>query len=225
MKYKYNFDEDSWNQKSIDKSIWHFDPNIKDERDGTYKVPVKFSSDWEADIEKARKLLLEAEDKGDDIKFWNTLGYKSISVPDTTRRLDINSFPKFKSVVEALGIVQSDEYPILMKLINQKPGQYMPFHMDTFKTYGSDNSTSFVDKVVRFSVALTDWNFGQLWFFGNAVWTQWKVGDCVHWHSTMAHGTVNIGHSERLFLQITGIPSDKTMQIIENNTGETIEIL
>jgi hypothetical protein len=31
----------------------------------------------------------------------------------------------------------------------------------------------------------------------------------------MAHGTANVGHTDRLTLQITGIPSEKTLELLK----------
>ena len=210
-----NFDDECWGPKAEKISIWHFDPTVKDKEEDVFLRVCHFDNDFTEDVAKAKEQLLTTTSH--HLDFWYSLGYKSkLYATDSTKRLNLKEYPQFKDVVEKLGLIDHEEYPIRTKLFRQQPGQILPSHIDNYKTPTGEKTDEMALKAVRFAVALSDWNVGHYWHFGNAVWQQWKTGECVHWHRTMAHGTANVGHTERLTLQITGVPGEKTLELLNN---------
>jgi hypothetical protein len=209
-----NFDEECWGPQAEKISIWHFDPTIVDKPEDVFTQVCNFDYDFSKDIEQAKENLLPTTTY--DVEFWQGLGYPKIQATDSTNKLPLNDYPTFKKVIDDLGLIEDPNYDIKVKLFRQLPGQILPSHIDNYKKANEKTTSGHALKAVRFAVALNDWNVGHYWHFGNTVWSQWKTGDCVHWHRTMAHGTANVGHTERLTLQITGIPSQKTLSLINS---------
>jgi hypothetical protein len=68
----------------------------------------------------------------------------------------------------------------------------------------------------RFAIMLADWEMGQAWMFGNALYHQWTAGTCITWEwRDMPHATVNAGWHSRPLLQITGKQTARTLEIVE----------
>ena len=214
-----NFDDECWGPKAEAISIWHFDPKRVDKEEDVFTRVCHFNYDFDQDIEKAESLIKPTVTHNDDV--WDDLGYKNIShsvqTTEASSKLNLDDFPTFKLVIDNLGLVEHSEYDIKVKLFRQMPGQILPSHIDNYKKPTEKTTSDIAKQAVRFAVALSDWNVGHYWHFGNAVWQQWSKGDCVHWHRTMAHGTANVGHTPRLTLQITGIPSEHTFKLINSN--------
>jgi hypothetical protein len=79
----------------------------------------------------------------------------------------------------------------------------------------------------RFAVMLADWQMGQAWMFGNALYHQWEAGTCITWDwRNMPHATVNAGWHPRPLLQITGYQTKRTKELVrvaESNIGQPLE--
>jgi len=217
-----NFDEECWGPKAEELSIWHFDTKVVDKLEDVTYTPCHFRGDWTDEIDAVTPLLRETITY--DIDFWKDLGYPSVKATQTTPLLNYNDYPKFKKIVDYLQLENRKEYPIRVLAFRQLPGQILPSHIDNYKKAKEKKSSEHALKAVRFAVALNDWYIGQYWHFGNAVWQQWQAGDCVHWHRTMAHGTANVGHQPRWTLQITGVPSDKTLDLIKKSDNHEVLI-
>lgn len=129
------------------------------------------------------------------------LGNGELKSTESTKNLDINLYPNFKLMVESLCL---QSYKV--RFMIQKPGHVVPTHIDNLN---HDESA------MRFGIALNDWEYGQFWHFGKAVWTNWKAGDCISWEKLSPHGTANVGHADRYTLQITGIPSKDTIRLFD----------
>jgi len=207
-----NFDKECWGPGAEAISIWHFNPKIKDKEEDVFTRVCNFDFDFTIDVQKAKTNLIPTVTY--DVEFWKGLGYPQIQATDSTNKLNLDEYPTFKKVIDYLGLIDHPQYDVKVKLFRQLPGQILPSHIDNYKKATEKTTSEYALKAVRFAVALNDWNVGHYWHFGNAVWSQWSLGDCVHWHRTMAHGTANVGHTERLTLQITGLPSSKTLDLI-----------
>lgn len=215
-----NFDDECWGPKAEAISIWHFDRFKKDNLEDVTYAPCHFRGDWSEDIEKARSLLRETVTY--DVEFWKDLGYSSIKATQSTPSLNYRDFPKFNKIVDYLGLNDIPEYRLRVRVFRQLSGQILPSHIDNYKKPTEEKPSEHALKAVRFGIALNDWDVGHYWHFGNAVWQQWRAGDCVHWHRTMAHGTANVGHTPRWTLQITGLPSERTLKLIKTNDNHEV---
>lgn len=103
----------------------------------------------------------------------------------------------------------------------QKPGGIFPYHIDEIPGIKGNDPNSWLDKdpqwAARFEIQVFDWQPGHVWAIGNTYWKQWKAGDIV-WHNwrDTPHGTCNLGRSDRVTLQVTGLCSEETLEIIKN---------
>lgn len=89
----------------------------------------------------------------------------------------------------------------------QKPGEVWNLHLDKLEKWNPDSPNS----VMRIQIALTDWQPGQFWSYGNYLHSMWKVGDVTTFDwINLPHSTANAGHHPRITLQLTGVITDLT---------------
>lgn len=125
----------------------------------------------------------------------------------------------FRQISDYLGL----EDPMI-KFHNQTTGQMLHFHIDNFAARPERENSFKVtemdrnpDIMRRFAIMLADWEMGQAWMFGNALYHQWVAGTCITWEwRDMPHATVNAGWKARPLLQITGFQTDRTREIVRN---------
>lgn len=125
--------------------------------------------------------------------------------------------PLFQRINEVLGLEES-----MIKFHNQTTGQMLHLHIDNFaarpERENSFKSTDFdgdPTRMRRFAIMLADWEMGQAWMFGNALYHRWRAGDCITWEwQDMPHATVNAGWANRPLLQITGRVTSATEDLL-----------
>ena len=93
----------------------------------------------------------------------------------------------------------------------QKPGEVWNLHLDKLEKWNPNDP----DSVIRIQVALTDWQPGQFWSYGNYQHSMWKVGEVTtfDWQN-LPHSTANASHYPRVTLQITGVKTPTTEQFL-----------
>lgn len=93
----------------------------------------------------------------------------------------------------------------------QMPGEVWNLHLDKLEKWAPDAPYT----VMRIQVALTDWEQGHFWSYGNYNHQQWRAGDVTtfDWQN-IPHSTANAGHNPRVTLQLTGIVTEKTTEFI-----------
>lgn len=132
-------------------------------------------------------------------------------------RTAAEDIPVFRQIADHLGLEDA-----MIKFHNQTTGQMLHFHIDNFAAR-PERENSFkvteMDKdpsiMRRFAIMLDDWQMGQAWMFGNAVYHQWERGTCITWEwRDMPHATVNAGWHPRPLLQITGRQTQATKDIV-----------
>jgi len=102
----------------------------------------------------------------------------------------------------------------------QKPGGMFPYHIDEIPGFKDGQENHWLDTdpkwMARIEVQVFDWQPGHVWAVGNTYWKQWKSGDMV-WHDwrNTPHGTCNFGRTDRVTLQITGLCSQETLDILD----------
>jgi len=94
-----------------------------------------------------------------------------------------------------------------MRLHIQHPGQVWNLHIDKLEKWNPPDPS----RVMRVMIALTDWEPGHFWSYGNYTHSQWHAGDVTtfDWRN-IPHATANAGHGPRITLQITGVATDRT---------------
>jgi hypothetical protein len=93
----------------------------------------------------------------------------------------------------------------------QKPGEVWNLHLDKLEKWNPENP----DSIIRIQVALTDWQPGQFWSYGNYQHSMWKVGEVTtfDWQN-LPHSTANASHHPRVTFQITGVKTSQTDQFL-----------
>ena len=98
-----------------------------------------------------------------------------------------------------------------MRLHVQRPGQVWNLHLDKLEKWNPEDPS----KVMRVMIALTDYEPGHFFSYGNHIHTGWRAGD-VHtfdWQN-IPHSTANAGHGPRITLQMTGVVTDTTRDFL-----------
>ena len=114
----------------------------------------------------------------------------------------------------------------------QKLGQVTPMHIDQQMRYarphwrkrwldaGADKNPL---KLRRVLIALTDWDYGHVWQFGNTYYQGYDAGECIVYDWTnMPHGTANFGYTPRITLQATGFMNEKFEWLLENGSKDHV---
>ena len=93
----------------------------------------------------------------------------------------------------------------------QMPGEVWNLHLDKLQKWAPDEPW----RVMRVQVALTDWEQGHFWSYGNYIHKQWKAGDVTtfDWQN-LPHSTANAGHNPRVTYQLTGVITSKSLDFI-----------
>ena len=129
-----------------------------------------------------------------------------------------------ESIIQFLGL----ENPFWCVHV-QYPGQVFPLHIDNLTSLRNNEENhpinSNPDLAARFEIQLLDWEWGHIWGYGNTHWKQWKKGEIVyHKWRDIPHYTANAGQSPRLSLQLTGLTTSKTNEIINEPNPITIVV-
>ena len=112
----------------------------------------------------------------------------------------------FQSIVDDFGLIDC-----MPRLHVQMPGEMWNLHLDKLQKWCPENPHS----VMRIFIALTDWQMGQFYQFGNWNWHQWQAGDIMSFDwQNIPHCTANAGHCPRVTLQITGVRTEKTQEML-----------
>ena len=205
----------SWD-KLAEKSQYHFDTDVMDPRwDSITTLGRLDASDWTDDVNAIIDMSRPAN--------WETRGFKGegVEVPGeelVNEEYDLERIgvdpkviitnlawqlsPRFQAISDAFEL---DD--VMNRIHVQMPGQVWHLHIDKlYKWFPSDP-----DRVMRLFIALTDWQMGQFWNYGNFNYSSWKAGDVTtfDWQN-VPHSTANAGFHPRVTLQITGIKTEKT---------------
>ncbi len=159
-------------------------------------------------------------------EIWNSRNYRTFAGYDSSKQYPIHSFtdydqtqysPTFScwksprqnpKLSKMLDILAFDEKQTVVQM--QEPGEITPLHTDqlTVKRGEEDYADTRSHRILVF---LTDWNFGQVFQYGNETLTHWHSGDVVVMlNKDVPHGGANFGMVPRIILQVTGIPTDAT---------------
>jgi len=188
----------------------------------TYTNVCKFKADFSNDISKAQEFF---SDSIKEIRYKDAKIDYAMDIPSSvsTFKLDRLKFPTFNKIIEHLGFIEHKDFDIKLKFFKQAPGCIVPYHIDNYATAKNKikNNKNLSNEAIRVCIAMTSWQPGQIWSFGKQSWEGWSVGDCIYWDLNTPHGTANFGHTTRYNLQITGLPSEKTYELLNSNSVQT----
>jgi hypothetical protein len=120
---------------------------------------------------------------------------------------DISAYPTLTRMSEYFAIEDAK-----IRMHYQQPGQMFNLHIDKLQERCPDDP----ERVIRMSIMLTDWEPGQFYLYGTTTYSHWRAGD-VHifdW-ANVPHATANASRSMRPVLQVTGLKTDRTRQLLE----------
>ena len=214
-----------WTKK---RSTYHFDDSKVDQEGEWFKILGRFvcPKGWKHD----RDRLVERSTKPitwETRKFYgnvNTLspmleqeefdikqgGGDPKTLMLTNMSEDFDDYPTIQMMIDYFGLVgNEDEYKVRCHV--QTTGQMFNYHIDKLWDRGDPH------KVCRITFFLEDWKPGQFYMYGNYVYDRWCAGEAhiFDWPN-VPHATANASNHVRTAIQITGLKSEKTEEIIEN---------
>jgi len=202
-----------------EKSNYHFDPTVTDISSYAIHHLGCVATTWNKDL---RDIVANAKPAT-----WATRGYKGKDLAGPTSDLAAEELDLERAGIPTDMIIThlnwdipdslqqlSDEFGLkdcMNRIHVQLPGELWNLHIDKLDKWAPDQP----DSVMRIFIALTDWQMGQFYQFGNYNWSQWRAGDVItfDWQN-MPHSTANAGYHPRVTFQITGIKTDKTQEMI-----------
>ena len=202
-------------------SQYHFD-NTRHDRVGEWYWPLgRFQGDWSEDLQAiaqdhkpvtwaTRKFYNGENDvsamlRQEEYDLEKSGAPVDLQLTDMTDHLE--RYPTLWKMAEFFGLEQGKR-----RVHYQMPGQMFNLHIDKLWEFCPENP----DRIVRITVHLTDWEPGQFMQYGNAFHSHWRAGD-IHifdWVN-VPHATANASRSPRPTLQITGLKTCRTLEILE----------
>lgn len=214
-------------------SDWHFDPARPPEPGAdSYTAVARFNGDFAGACAAAESGLRANTWAAEHTRPWSKAPITAEQADliragadkdsETYDRAPADHVPLFQQIAQWLGMEMN-----IIKYHVQRTGQTVVTHIDNYAPPGVSNwhwlqrscgVTEFTDRTVqvrRFAVMLSDWQLGQVFQVGNAVWHQWRAGDCITWEwDHIPHATANLGWHARPMLQITGAETQRTREIV-----------
>ena len=207
----------SWEQ-SKQKSKYHFD-NFKNDTQVDKVISLgKITADYSEDVKHAVETSKPVT--------WRTRGKVGKTRPESelaSEDYDLERFgygkdyqithlnweitPNLKKITELFALEDCME-----RIHVQMPGEVWNLHLDKLEKWAPDAPWT----VMRVQVALTDWEPGHFWSYGNYNHQQWHAGDVTtfDWQN-LPHSTANAGHNPRVTYQLTGIITGKTHEFLK----------
>jgi hypothetical protein len=226
------------------KTPWHFDKFRKDEEGEYVKIVGIVNGDWTSEIEHARSKHFHTQSYNEQ-RYEHAANKKSNNhteedkenpdgKPGSTMFRKINydkfpgEFPKFNTITDFLHFDKEEK--LTCKINDQFPNDQLMWHIDNLpgnprkeRVIDNPEFKHSNDNKIRFLITLEDWEPGQVFQFGNKVYTQWKAGTIFTWEwSTLPHLTWNGSWTKRPCLQITGTATPATWDMVRNGSVNTI---
>tara|TARA_B100000029_G_scaffold247372_1_gene244226 strand:- start:242 stop:904 length:663 start_codon:yes stop_codon:yes gene_type:complete len=215
-----------WNKfKEENKERWNFDPNVKSQ-DYSYIGNLKtdftpllnlMQNDENFTEFRIVQPIKEHENLSERILAFKEWGYtesNTISLQITDK-----DFPEIlKPFKEFAGFGECN-----VVALKQYPGQFLPWHEDTYVGFRKNYNVSDDIDVTRYSIFLEDWNWGHYFAAGNNVIHQWKQGDIIELPPKMHHVTCNAGMTPKLTMTVTGTVTEKFLEKKQKGVFEYYE--
>ena len=208
----------SW-QWCVDHSRYHFD-NFKIDQPGEwFRVLGRFEGNWTEEVAQAqgkpitwatRKFYNNDDDTVSPMLEQEENDLRTTGAPVdlalTDAVFDISAYPTLTRISEYFGIEDAK-----IRMHYQQPGQMFNLHIDKLQERCPDNP----EQVIRMTVMLADWEPGQFYLYGTTTYSHWRAGDAhiFDW-ANVPHATANASRSMRPTLQITGLKTDRTRELL-----------
>lgn len=225
----------SYYDKLKQTSQYHFDNTHRDQPGEWFTTHGKFEGAWQQELQQLKtdtKPLTwrnissslghktpqtqwtperEARVQSQELDITRGGGDPEMALTDVN--IEVNQYPVFSSMIESFGLES-----VHARIHVQRTGQVFNMHIDT---YGVGFPNVPEDKLIRITVMLEDWVPGQFYCYGTYNYSHWPAGEfhTFRWKD-VPHGTANASSVPRTSLIITGIMTDKTINIL--NTPYTL---
>jgi hypothetical protein len=206
----------SWDQ-SKQKSNYHFD-NFKNDtqvdkviklgkiladytEDVVHAVKTSKPATWRTrgQVGKARSKEELASEEYDLVRFGYGSDYQ-------ITHLNWDMTPNLKKISSLFSLGDCME-----RVHVQMPGEVWNLHLDKLEKWAPETPWM----VMRIQIALTDWEQGHFWSYGNYLHQQWHAGDVTTFDwKNIPHSTANAGHTPRVTFQLTGVVTEKTNEFL-----------
>ena len=203
------------NFTSEHKNDWHFDPSIKSqdyEYVGRLKTNFKPLLDFMNDDNNFKEYLIVEKNSdhknelNSRIKAFQDWGYSEHNT--SSMQITDEEFPEiFEPIKKFAGFGKTK-----VVALKQYPGQFLPWHEDTYVGFRKENLIPDDVKITRYSLFLEDWKWGHYFLSGNSVMHQWKQGDIIELPPKMHHVTCNAGMIPKLTMTITGTVTNEFLK-------------
>ena len=197
------------------QKLYHFDIDKEDDDDIIFKPKFKCNWTHELDNFKPRPtdFNLDREYTRMQVEEWLNLRY------DVSKFLQKMSPDDTVPILQKLGAsipMDKNETP-QVQITEQKPGQYVPYHMDIMASTGIE-SKKVVERGYRVIVFLTDWLPGEFMIWGTTVIQKWKAGHILAWPALKyPHSTANASHHTGYRMRWSGLVTDDFHKWINND--------
>jgi hypothetical protein len=220
---------------SKSRSSYHFDPTIVEDSNPPFKIVGRVQGDLVSHLHEAMqanpvrsngfKNRLSVQSGTDDKPF--TYDMDQADLKHLGLHEDHTFFNNVKPSKELLEVIR---FHFRFRKAHfgggfhiQKPGMMFPYHVDEIPNIRDNQIDHEFDQhpeqVARLEIMVYDWQPGHVWAYGNTYWKQWKAGD-IAWHNwrDIPHGTCNFGRSDRVTLQVTGLTTPETLEILQKKS-------
>jgi hypothetical protein len=137
-------------------------------------------------------------------------------------------YKPFYQMAEQLGYTEVHA----IRITFQRMSQVCSYHLDLNESYFNEHNlhtryTQLASKdhlrLRKTFIALTPYDLGQVWYFGDQYWKNYKAGEAITFDwKNMPHGTANLGLSLRCNLLIMGFVGDKFNQLVRDGSKNNI---
>ena len=205
------------------KNLWHFDPSVKSQDFsyiGRLKTDFKPLLDLMSDDKNFQEYVIAQQIKehkaelSERIVAFNEWGFnehntKSLQITDSEFPEIFEPYKKFAGFGDCKVVA-----------LKQHPGQFLPWHEDTYVGFKKEFNIPNDVKVTRYSIFLKDWQWGHFFSAGNSIMHQWKQGDIIELKPKMHHTTCNAGMVPKLTMTITGTITEEFLRKKEEGIFE-----
>ena len=211
--------------KEQNKDSWHFDPGKKTQ---DYIYIGRLETDFQPllnlmkDDKNFKEFIIASKndefpdnstvnEKAQAFRDWGYNEYNTSSLQITDEQFPeiFEPYKKFAGFGECTVVA-----------LKQNPGQFLPWHHDTYVGFRKKFNVPDDVEVSRYSLFLEDWHWGHYFLCGNSVFHQWKQGDFVQMPLKMHHTTCNGGIVPKLSMTITGTVTDEFLEKRKNGKFE-----
>ena len=172
---------------------------------GNIDIPFNYTDEeWNLLVDDDRGLVKSTGKN--EFKKEQSARYKEAGYNDENTRLPAIMDTKFSTIFQEFADKMGLKH-WYSKIHVQKPGQMVPNHVDTMRSW----TLKFPDlakikthsEVPRFLILLSDWNVGHFFSVGDRS-VIWKKGDILTCDHRMPHATANAGFSNKIIALIEG---------------------